>query len=66
MWEYLLQREVVIALAVIGAAAATLGVWLRQRGTAPGVAQAVYWGGYTITGVSIALFIIAGLWGVGP
>jgi hypothetical protein len=66
MWDQLLQREVVVTLAVIGAAAATLGAWLRGRGTSPAVGLAVYWGGYAITGISVALFILAGLWGAGP
>lgn len=66
MWEQLLQREVVIALAIIGAAAATVGAWLRHRGTSAAAGQALYWGGYTITGISVALFILAGLLGVKP
>lgn len=66
MWEFLLQREVVIAFAVAGAIAASIGAWMRHKGAAPGIGGVVYWSGYTLTGISIGLFILAGLWGVEP
>ncbi len=66
MWEQLLQREVVISLAVIGAIAATAGSVMRNRAAPSAAGLVLYWGGYTVTGISIALFIIAGLVGVKP
>lgn len=66
MLEQLLQREVVVVLAIIGATAATAGAWMRYRHRAPAVGQLLYWGGYATTGLSIALFILAGLLGAGP
>lgn len=59
-----LQREVVIALAVLGAAAVTFGTWLRQRASQQQVGQLLYYTGYGATGTSIVLFILAGLLGV--
>jgi hypothetical protein len=66
MLEQILQREVVIAFAVIGAAGVMLGTWLMRRMVGSQIAQAVYWGGYGATGTSVLLFILAGLLGVGP
>jgi hypothetical protein len=66
MLEQILQREVVVTLAVVGALAVTLGSWMMRRTVGSQVAQAVYWGGYGATGTSVLLFILAGLLGAGP
>lgn len=66
MLEHVLQREVVIALAIVGAVAATLGSWLMRRIAGSTMAKAIYFGGYGATGISVLLFILAGLLGVAP
>lgn len=66
MLEQILQREVVITLAIVGAVAVTLGSWMMRRAVGSPMAQAVYWGGYGATGTSVVLFILAGLLGAGP
>lgn len=63
MLEHLLQREVVIALAVAGAILATLGYWMQQKSLAPPLGRMLYLGGYGISGASVLLFILAGLLG---
>lgn len=57
--ENLLTREAVIGLAIFGAILATVGSWMKARGTS-GVGPWLYWTGYICTGVSILLFIVIG------
>jgi len=61
----LLQRKVIIALAVIGALIATVGSILMRKKTSvnPRVARIVLRTGYTLSWGSVATFIIAGLLG---
>ena len=61
----LLQRKVIIALAVIGALIATVGSILMRKNTSgnPRVARIVLRTGYALSWGSIATFIIAGLLG---
>ena len=61
----LLQRKVIIALAVIGALIATVGSILMLKNTSvnPRVARIVLRTGYALSWGSIATFIIAGLLG---
>jgi hypothetical protein len=59
--DALARREVVIGLAIIGAALATVGS--LARGRKPSVrryADLVVYAGYAITGLSMLLFISAG------
>lgn len=60
--DALVRREVVIALAIAGAALATLGSAARGRlkPKGRGLANLVVYAGYAITGVSMLLFIGAG------
>ena len=57
------RREVVIGLALVGAAAVSAGTWLMRGDGNPYVGQALYYGGYGTTGLSVLLFILAGLLG---
>ena len=61
----LLQRKVIIALAVIGALIATVGSILMRKNTSanPRVARIVLRTGYALSWGSVATFIIAGLLG---
>ncbi len=61
----LLQRKVIIALAVIGALIATVGSILMRKNTSvnPRVARIVLRTGYGLSWGSVATFIIAGLLG---
>ena len=61
----LLQRKVIIALAVIGALIATVGSILMSKNTSvnPRVARIVLRTGYALSWGSVATFIIAGLLG---
>lgn len=63
--SYFLQRELIIGLALTGAAIATLGSVLLRRKLSvdPRVARLILRVGYAITWGSIALFIIAGFTG---
>lgn len=60
--DALLQRSVVVALAVTGAVVATLGAYLLRSGSRinPRNARFVLRLGYAITWVSIAIFIAMG------
>lgn len=61
----LLQRNVIIALAITGAVIATLGSYLvkkKSRGE-PKIARLIMKSGYAITWTSVALFIAAGFFG---
>lgn len=61
----LLQRNVVITLAVIGGLVSVLGSYLVRRPNVigPRPARFVLRTGYTVTWSSVALFIAAGFWG---
>lgn len=63
--DLVLQRPVVIALAIAGAAVATVGSVLLRQGSRvdPKTARLVLRVGYGITWASIAIFIIAGFLG---
>ncbi len=60
--SFLIEREVIIAFAVIGGVIATIGSYMVRRDEAnpPRHARAVLRFGYGLTAVSMALFIIAG------
>jgi hypothetical protein len=61
----LLQRKVIIALALVGAAIAVVGSVLLKKGGAvdPRLARFVLRFGYGVTWASVALFIAAGFFG---
>ncbi len=61
----LLQRKVIIALAVGGGALALLGGFLLRKNASidPKVARFVLHSGYTISWLSVALFIVVGFFG---
>ena len=61
----LLQRKVVIVLAVVGALIAMVGSFLMRKNSSvgPRVARIVLRTGYALSWGSIATFIIAGLLG---
>ncbi|MEE8350828.1 MAG: hypothetical protein V3R37_01345 [Rhodospirillales bacterium] len=61
----LLQRKIIIALAIIGAMIATAGNFLAKNESRidPKVARFILKSGYAITWASIALFIAAGFFG---
>jgi hypothetical protein len=53
---------VIVALAILGAAVVVLGGVLRARstGSMARLAQFLIWAGYTMSGISVVLFIAAG------
>ena len=56
-------RPVIVTLAILGAAMVTAASLLKSREASPGrlsVAGLLHYGGYTLTGASILLFIVAG------
>ena len=61
----LLQRNVIIALALVGAIIATSGSFLMKKEslTKPRLARFLLKSGYVITWSSVALFIAAGFFG---
>jgi hypothetical protein len=61
----ILQRNVIITLAIIGGVVATLGNFLVQKkpNSIPRTSRLILKSGYTITWTSIALFIAAGFFG---
>ena len=61
----LLERNVIIALAIGGGVVAVIGSFLLRRKTSinPQVARFVLYAGYTISWSSVALFIVAGFLG---
>jgi hypothetical protein len=63
--EPILQRNVIISLAIVGAIVATLGNFLVQKKpkTIPKFSRLILKSGYTITWASIALFIATGFFG---
>jgi hypothetical protein len=63
--EALLDRGVVIALAVAGGALALLASFLQVRGiVGTKGARNLNYAGYALMGASMLLFALAGLWGV--
>lgn len=63
--EALLDRRVVVALAVAGGALSMLGSILRMRGTVgERGARRLNHAGYAFMGASMLLFVLAGLRGV--
>lgn len=60
--EFLIQRPVIVTLAIAGAAVATLGSYLMRRGSTvdPKLGRFVLRTGYGIAWVSVGLFIAAG------
>ena len=65
MIEILLTKPVVVALAVIGAVLATCASMLHQRGILrERGARILNYAGYGFMGVSMLLFVLAGLLGV--
>jgi hypothetical protein len=61
----ILQRNVIISLAIIGGVTATLGNFLVQKkpNSFPRFSRLILKSGYTITWTSIALFIATGFFG---
>ncbi|MEE2698066.1 MAG: hypothetical protein VX923_00030 [Pseudomonadota bacterium] len=61
----LLERNVIIALALVGAIMATSGSFLMKKKSLinPGLARFLLKSGYVITWSSVALFIAAGFFG---
>jgi len=61
----LLQRNIIIALAVIGAVIATAGNFLLTKKTraTPKMARFILKSGYAITWLSVGLFIASGFFG---
>jgi hypothetical protein len=61
----LLQRNIIIFLAIVGGVVATLGNFLVQKkpNTIPLFSKLILKLGYTITWTSIALFIATGFFG---
>lgn len=60
--DAILQRPVVIALAILGAVVATIGGYLLRSGsrTDPRIARFVLRLGYAVTWASVAIFIVIG------
>ena len=59
--DWLLTREVVITLAVLGAAASTTASYLQiSKRISAARARQLNWLGYAFMGVSMALFIVIG------
>ena len=63
--EPLVNRPVVVALALVGALLSSGAALLQARGRlAPKTARVLNLAGYLCMGASMALFALAGLWGV--
>jgi hypothetical protein len=61
--ELLLTKPVVVALAIIGAVLSTSASFLRTRGyVSEKTGKALNYAGYGVMGVSMLLFVLAGLW----
>jgi len=56
---WILSREVVITMALLGAAASVLATLPRVRSA--GLARSLNWAGYVLMGASMLVFIIVGL-----
>ena len=61
----ILQRNVIITLAIIGGVIATIGNYMVQKkpNTIPGFSKLILKSGYTLTWTSVALFIATGFFG---
>ena len=57
--DWILSREVMITMAVLGAIAALLATFPRIRSA--GLAQSLNWAGYLLMGSSMLVFIILGM-----
>ena len=65
MIEWLLSRAVIVGLAIVGGILSLLASWIRSKGGQS--VQTAEWLGkvsYVFMGISIALFVVAGV--VGP
>lgn len=60
--DFLLQREVVIGLAITGAIIATIGGYLQRKNSTdnPNTARFITRTGYAISWASVAIFIAVG------
>ena len=59
--DALIDRSLVIALAMLGAAAVSIGSLLgRRSGGSSQLVRLLVWGGYVVSFASVGLFIIAG------
>jgi hypothetical protein len=60
--SFLLQREVIITTAIVGAAITVVGTVMtgRKGDSPPRLARGIMHFGYAVTFASIALFIVAG------
>ncbi len=56
--EWILSREIVITMALLGAAASVLATVPRIR--AAGLARGLNWAGYVLMGASMLVFIVVG------
>ena len=63
--DALLDRRVVIALAVAGGVFSLLASILAVRGKASRAARNLNYAGYAFMGISMVLFVLAGLTGAG-
>ncbi|MFL6571478.1 MAG: hypothetical protein ACJ8G4_06980 [Burkholderiales bacterium] len=62
--ELLLTKPVVVTLAILGAVFSSCASFLQMRGyVSMKTAKAINLAGYAIMGVSMLLFVLAGLWG---
>lgn len=57
--DWILSREVVITMALLGAGASVLATLPRIRSA--GLARSLNWAGYVLMGASMLVFIIVGL-----
>jgi len=65
--ELLLTKPVVITLAVLGAILSTSASFLQTRGyVSEKAGRALNWAGYGVMGISMLLFVLAGLWAKAP
>ena len=61
--DVLLTKPVVVALAILGAALSSLASFLQTRGRIGEKATRILnYAGYGFMGVSMLLFVLAGLW----
>ena len=60
--SFLIQSEVIITTAIVGAAITVVGTVItgRKAGSSPRLARGIVRFGYAVTFASIALFIVAG------
>jgi len=62
--EVLLSKPVVVALAILGAVLSTAASFLQRKGhVSEKAGKAINYAGYGVMGVSMLLFVLAGLWG---